>query len=444
MRSAAGLVSLAWIALLVACGGGHPADLPVDPREVAKPAEEDHVVVGVPAEGQVVVRRGPSTQGHDIGFPRPRIEALRAGNAAEADWAVARSAIDREIDREGTRLTLEVVEAWREQGDALYARVAVEGDVPVRAGVVVGVLARLAALGVPCFDLDLTGGRGAGGPVLGGVERALHWFAQHRTEDGLWARDPASGTLPSVRATSLALAAFVGAGYSFRGRHPFAQFVAQALEGLEDGPESEPGTYAIVAAVLTHFHATTEAESLYAPTARALAALPDRWRREAGSPLATGFAAIALASRRESSPSVDVAFRGELLDACRRLAESRDDLELAVGVAGCVLLGDDPRGAPWRAPFQALLERLAEAEAADPVTRLFATIAAFRVGSDTSPSWSTRRARAGIRGQITGPIFCGGGAWDPVLGRVETTALRALELEIVYRYDHAFGVPGRR
>jgi len=534
MHHAVSLLLLIAFWALTSCGGAQSSGDRGDPLAIVKPTQEDHVAVAVPARGRARILRGPNALERKHGprydiWPRPFIEALRAVIAAEADWDKARDAIDREIDREGTRLTLELVEdgrvvrtltlpvrlenlapralepppldvrlaptpaglevtfvtggapwfaangcdtpwswtwtldrdalppdaervvrrvvgAWRDRTAELYARVAVAEDATVRAAVPFGVLARLAELGIPCFDLDLQGGP-RGRVHLGGVELALHWLARHRTENGLWAAEAEPGAQASVRATGLALCALVGAGYtSFRGRHPHAQVIGRALESLTGEQAAEPGTHAIVAALLTKLHAATGAERLHAPTARALATLPDRWHEEA-SPIATGFAALALSARGEISPPVAAAFEGDLLHACRRLARSREDRELAAGAAGCVLLGDDPEAAPWRASFQSLLGRLAAAEHPDAIAVFFATIAAMRVPSDLSPPWLTQRARAASRGQAAGPIFCTGGAWDPVpgsgLGRVETTALRALESELVYRYRHAFGAPSR-
>lgn len=130
-------------------------------------------------------------------------------------------------------------------------------------------------------------------------------------------------------------------------------------------------------------------------------------------------------------------------DACRALAGSRDDLDLAVRAVACALLGDDVRHATWGASVRALIQRVKSDADPDPYLVLFVGIAAYRLGGEPWRAWSKGHSPVVLRTQRAGSIVCHGGSWDPSpnrhRGRVEVTVLRALLLEIHYRYDSVLG-----
>ena len=75
------------------------------------------------------------------------------------------------------------------------------------------------------------------------------------------------------------------------------------------------------------------------------------------------------------------------------------------------------------------------------------SIAAFQVGSATWKAWRNAIQGALIETQRDDAWYCEGrGSWDPEgawgteLGRVGTTALLTMSLEVYYRYDRVFGV----
>jgi hypothetical protein len=100
-------------------------------------------------------------------------------------------------------------------------------------------------------------GGGGGGSRRGhdAVEHALRWLAAHQSPDGGWESegfgrwcdgrrvaggpDGAGKAHYDVGVTGLSLLAFLGAGYTFRGEHPFATTVSRGLRYLRNAQDAE-------------------------------------------------------------------------------------------------------------------------------------------------------------------------------------------------------------
>ena len=334
-------------------------------------------------------------------------------------------------------------------------------------------------------------GRQGGRRARGSTETSLEWLAAHQSPDGRWSasgfgevcdgnrmRVPA-GMGPGhaaydVGATGLSLLAFLGAGYTNRGRHKFAKTVAAGLRflkrcqradgGFGDGPWAAE-QHAIAALALLEVYGMTGSPLWKEAAQRGLDHLPFSARSSSVDELpVTAFSIAALASAeivnedarqrgREIHFRHDPGFASDLLVTAQELSDSRDPYEAAVGLFGRIVLGGEPargmglRGAARIACLQPPV-RTAENGRIDAVQWLFGTLALFQAGGPTWKPWNAQLKRAVIETQRRDGIFCCyRGSWDPVgvgsgrFGRVGATALRALCMEVYYRYDRVFGCP---
>jgi hypothetical protein len=337
-------------------------------------------------------------------------------------------------------------------------------EIPYAIADVASVLEAFLGVGVTTLDLGLRR-PGDNRRYRGVVETGLRWLAAHQTSEGDWRGDawpqwcdrepmPTSEAGDGdprfdVGATGLALSAFLGAGFTHRGRHPFAKTVTLGLRDLKrrqaaDGTYAEPGTpyrarsQALAALALGRAVELTESELWKGAAARARAALPDVWRNEPADAIATGYAVLAAGAME------DRAFREDLHAACRTLARAQSDREVAVGIAGCLLLGDDTRDAWDARPEEAILGILRSRPGTlGPRGEFFVAIAARRLQGETYKEWSATKKAGKRRKERSGHPCCLGGSWDvPEMcdlpgGRIEATALQTMILEIYYRYDQA-------
>lgn len=346
---------------------------------------------------------------------------------------------------------------------ALDVRVEVDGgtdETPCTIADVASVLEAFLGVGVTTLDLGLGTVHGSRKP--GVVETGLRWLAAHQTSEGDWHGDawpqwcdrermPTSEVGDGdprfdVGATGLALTAFLGAGYTHRGRHPFAKTVTLGLRDLKhrqaaDGTYAEPGTpyrarnQALAALALGRAVELTESPVWKGAAARAGAALPDVWRDEPADAVATGYAVLA------AGTTEDRAFREDLHAACRTLARGQSDLEVAIGIAGCLLLGDDPRDARREEAILGILRSRVGTLGLHEA--FFVAIAAWRLRGETFKEWSATKRPEQRRKERSGHPCCLGGSWDVPEGcdlpggRIEATALPTMTLEIYYRYDRA-------
>ncbi len=324
-------------------------------------------------------------------------------------------------------------------------------------------------------------------------ETSLQWLAAHQSPDGRWEaagfggwcdgnemRDPADDgrghTAYDVGATALTLSAFLGAGYTNRGRHPFAKTVSKGLRYLKkeqraDGCFVDPAApwsseqHAIATLALVEAYGITGSPIFKGAAQRSLDFLPLAYRSGSRDDLVlAAFTASALASarvvnedarRRGREPPLFYApgFAEDLHVRLRDLADSRSPREAAVGLLGRFALAGEPAkgGEVEAAAGIVLLEppvRAPRARRIDAFHCLFGTLALFRVGGAPRKAWSGKLKEAVVGTQRRdGAVCCYRGSWDPEglgsdrFGRVGATALGTLCLEVYYRYDRVFRCP---
>ncbi len=363
--------------------------------------------------------------------------------------------------------------------------VAAQEEAPeVSTGDVATLLAALVEGGARHIDLELRprGGR----RVYGSVDRGLAFLAAHASPSGAWgpdawrhACDGETMRLPvevdgsgdeafEVGATGVALAAFLGAGYTNRGRHPHAEKVHRAATHLKtcqraDGSFGPPGqrwrgrNHALATLALTQLVRLTEHPHFLSPAAAAQGAMEEVWRAVVGDDLATGYAVLALEAERgfhadrsrrgeERTWTIEGrdAFIQDLLGACRDLTAQSSPRSRAIGCCGMMLLGGEPEQRTVALVLRRLLEDMDEALLLDPVIAAFGTLAAFRVKGETWRVWSERFRETVPPAQREGEACCLGGAWTSEVelpgSVIESTALYLLASEIYYRYDKVVGV----
>jgi len=322
------------------------------------------------------------------------------------------------------------------------------------------------------------------------VRLALEWLARHQRGDGTWtasgfARGCAGPGCTGdgedeyrTATTALALMPFLGAGHTWRGG-PWKETVRRGVRALVDLQRPD-GSFApqhkraygdaLATLALTEAYGMTRAASLRAPVERAVAAWvrtqsrAGGWRYEPGDgetdSSVTGWVALALACADKSG----VAVPRETLRRCREWFEDKTDAQgqvgyragssgpkalLGVGYFVPVLLGeapDSPRLAPVIANVECTLPHwpadpahpTPNFGADDPIHWYYGALAAFQRGGGTWHAWNGRMREVLLDHQERGG--CPAGSWPPCGstgesgGRVVTTALCALTLEVYYRY----------
>jgi hypothetical protein len=331
---------------------------------------------------------------------------------------------------------------------------------------------------------------GGDGRSEGAVRLALEWLARHQRGDGTWT---ASGFARScagpgctgegedeyrTAATALALLPFLGAGHTWRAG-PWKDTVRRGVRALVDlqrpdgrfAPQRKRGYGdALATLALAEAYGLTRAASLRAPVERAVASWvrtqspAGGWRYEPGDGEAdssvTGWVALALVAASRADATVP----GETLRRCREWFEDRTDALGRVGYTGTssfpkallgvghfvpLLLGEapgSPRLASVAAQLECALPRWPDDPAHprgnfgtdDPMHWYYGALAAHQSGGATWRAWNERMRDVVLSHQERGG--CSAGSWPPCGstgvsgGRVVTTALCALTLEVYYRY----------
>jgi hypothetical protein len=327
------------------------------------------------------------------------------------------------------------------------------------------------------------------------VLEALRWLARHQRRDGSWSGAgpaccrPAAGTPDSdVGVTGLALLAFLGAGYSHLSKDAydgirFGDTVRRSLERLMTLQEAEGGIGArgvekpmvphlVAALALTEAYSLTGSGLLKDPARKAVEfALAGRnpgkgwlygpkWGDNESA--VTAWGVRLLESPRDAEFAVPLeAFEGarawfdemtcmdgRVYDtwACtpRRFTfedcgESHETSTAATLVAR-LLMGTDRQDPLLRAGANHVLRRAPGTD--DFLFLHFATLALFRLDGPGGPAWTAWRVpmKDALVGSQNGPDSgCRRGSWEPIDrwspegGRVYTTAINALTLEVYYR-----------
>ncbi len=313
--------------------------------------------------------------------------------------------------------------------------------------------------------------------VLGG----LLWLARHQSADGRWsadAFDEACGKDGSprcegkgrvgddLRATSLVLLAFLGAGYSQLSKDDYGdgslgKNVTAGLAWLlrhqnADGSFGDPKSdrfmqdHAIATITLSEAYGMTAAEPYREPAAKAVAFLISAKIAGKGWPLSkagagtdtetTGWALLAFWSAQMSEIAGAGKEQKESLEMARSSILGGKPLEgglgelLVMAAAACT-----------RIPGKELEPRLDTLipPAADPIRLYVGTLAMRFSGGDSRwKSWKDRvKPLVVTTAPVIGDNLCVGGAWDPdpKEGRLITTVFNVLTLELYYGYANAFG-----
>jgi len=374
-------------------------------------------------------------------------------------------------------------------------------------------------------------GRGEGGNqdlTTGGsqiteraVEDALKWLAAHQSPGGQWEAatfhrwcngKPAAGGPDGagkahydVGVTGLALCAFLGAGYTNRGQHPFAKVVSKGLRYLKNVQDAEGcfGARATQHYIYNHATASLAMVEAYGMTGSplfrgsaqkaldfiALARNPYfAWRYGVrpgdNDSSVSGWMMMALKSaklviedavrRGKPVPLVidEEAFDGilawvdkmtdpdtgrvgyiqrggmparpqEMLD---RFPGDRSESMTGVGVLARVFAGQNPKASEVIRKGAALCAALPptwnpDDGSIDMYYWYYATLAMFQVGGKPWATWNARLKTDIVDHQRQDTTYClYKGSWDPIGpwgpdgGRVYSTALMAMCLEVYYRY----------
>lgn len=361
-----------------------------------------------------------------------------------------------------------------------------------------------------------------GGSAWGAVAADSNWTMAHVCADGHWSaaefdlwvhglpidrepRLPGRGEARhDVTVTAMSLCAYLGAGWTHRGRHRFAGMVDRGLRWLRAqqqadgriGPAGDVRAHAWATLALTEAYGMTGSGLWYASAKRALAHLIARqaengaWPRASASreddALGTFLASLCLKSlawieedveRRGRPPVFDLdpdllrrtrdRFRawldahqdpqtGRMTAPPRVEAHSEEHplLLTAAGLLARIHLGADPRkDAVVRAGAAYLAKHPPSWDEEEPTSDLayvwFGTLALFQVGGQEWKIWNEHLKTELIDNQHKEGAASGlRGSWDPrgawvgALGRVGATALATLCLEVYYRYDKVFGDGG--
>jgi tetratricopeptide (TPR) repeat protein len=342
--------------------------------------------------------------------------------------------------------------------------------------------------------------------VTSQVLSSIRWLAHHQMADGRWSsesvvevcrkdgtpRCEGKGKAGSdLRATSLAILAFLGSGHSHLSTEnydtkPVGETVKKALQWMiaqqkADGSFGDPSSehfledHAISTLAMSEAYGSTASyelnkipaeQFLRGPAQKAVDFLvahrvPDKgWpakaKKDNPDPIASGWALFALKSAMLSELKVpaDAVRQGLewMIGTTLKARPASRDMAGIFGVAVASFLGNKPDGELLLEVLSPISEALASQEA-EGRDALFAYVSAvaLRLG-DNAVLWQSWRDRTkttlvrGARFDDEGNA-CPAGSWDALgpidgsRGRVITTALNIMTLEIIYRYANVFCLP---
>ncbi|MHC4818854.1 MAG: VWA domain-containing protein, partial [Planctomycetota bacterium] len=276
--------------------------------------------------------------------------------------------------------------------------------------------------------------RGSSARTESATERGLLWLAGKQ--------DPRTGAWVDPEQTGWALCAFLGAGYTDRGsfrENRYARAVRMGLRYLMTQQRVD-GSFAtgvrgdaIATLALCEAYWMTRNPRYRKPAQDALHHLARARRPHAAwkDVITTVHCVLAFKSGKFAGLEVDPdGFEGarQVFDSTSpKTTEERAGIVLA-----CILMGEDPRASTR---LQALAKELTPA--GDDLGYLtLGTLATFQMGGPVWRDWNRWMKKSVVESQESD------GSWPPVPGatRLRTTAVKALCLEVYYRYDRVFGV----
>ncbi len=323
------------------------------------------------------------------------------------------------------------------------------------------------------------------------VEAALAWLAAHQSADGRWDADGFAAACPKVQPcggegtlaqgdtaiTGLALLAFLGAGHTHQGG-PYAETVAAGLRWLvaqETGDGDVRGggrMYAqgIATIALCEAYALSRDPALRAPAqraalfvARAQNPATGAWRYQPqaviGDTSVFGWQLLALRSAKLAGfeipavvwqrarawlPRVSWGKAGGLASYLERSVDRHGPTPpmTAEALACRLFLGAAPEDPQVQEAVAYLLENLPDYRLRNVYYWYYASLSLSQVGGRPWQLWNEQMKAILLRTQRRSGHAKGSWdpaynvAWDTVGGRIYTTALSTLCLEVYYRYAY--------
>jgi hypothetical protein len=324
-----------------------------------------------------------------------------------------------------------------------------------------------------------------GAGTEGATEGSLEWLKNHQSPGGFWDVDGfeamcrankcggAGSADMDVGATGLATLAFLGYGETHKTpRYGFVlRNALKYLKGIQDaegcfGPRASPRfllNHALASLAMSEAYGQTQSP-LFKASAQNGVEFILRTRDPVhawGDPVVTGWMVMALKSAKGAGLGVDPA----AFDGARAFLEGLADPATGrVGPEGrtealtaesllarifCGAAADDALVA--RGAALCLNSLPAHDEAAGTIDHpywYFGTLAMFQVGGEAWKKWNQAMKRAVVDQQRPDKADDRWGSWDPVgpgaaeFGRVGSTALNGMCLEVYYRYSRVFGTQG--
>jgi tetratricopeptide (TPR) repeat protein len=330
--------------------------------------------------------------------------------------------------------------------------------------------------------------------VASRVLTGLRWLAHHQMADGRWSGESVveacrkdgtpkcegkGQTGSDLRATSLAILSFLGAGFCHLSTDnydtkPMGETIKNAQQWIlaqqkVDGSIGDPASerfledHAIATLAMSEVYGTTDLQSFKDPAQKAVDFLvasrvtgkgwAAKAKKDAPDPIATGWALFALQSARLSELKfpADAMDQGLewLIGATLRAQPARRDVAGTFAAAVASFVGKKPDGELLNAQLKAISEAPPGKgpEKSDALSTFLSSVA-LRLG-DNGPTWQSWGDRAQMTLQEVGRFDdqgngCPAGSWDPLgpadgpRGRAITTALNLLTLEICFRYVNVF------
>ena len=331
------------------------------------------------------------------------------------------------------------------------------------------------------------------------VEAALAWLAAHQSRDGRWDADGFTRACPEVQPcggegtlaqgdtaiTGLALLAFLGAGHTHQGGE-YASTVAAGLRWLvaqekADGDLRAGGRmYAqgIATIALCEAYALSRDPALWEPAyraamfvARAQNPATGAWRYQPqaviGDTSVFGWQLLALRSARLAGidvpqatwdrarawlPRVSWGKAGGLASYLERSVDRNGPTPpmTAEALACRLFLGASPEDAAVREAVDYLVQNPPDYRLRNVYYWYYASLSLSQVGGQPWQVWNEQMKAILLRTQRRSGHAKGSWdpaynvAWDTVGGRIYTTALSTLCLEVYYRYAYREALPAAR